>query len=319
MNRFLHHHHTRNSFLRFLVTNIAEDCWCARLSPLSLVRILPRCILLLHRSGTPPPALLVNALISCIALTGIALGGPLLDTVMPAPSSLERNQENDKEEDPNAPVKAGLELGMWKGLGTTANVFGLSMTTANHAAFLIQLTTLLVPVIQSFMGYEMSKKIWLSVGLALSGVFLFTQEATVAGAASNQALGDALCLVAAVFYAGYDIRCFEWGKQVPARELITNKIATQAGLSLLLLVGAGWDQANEFFNILFFRIRHYVCKRPVQLVLVGGLHPLEWSYSQFTCSVCASECPTSNRTNQGTNDLRLAANVGGTFEFLLFG
>jgi drug/metabolite transporter (DMT)-like permease len=198
--------------------------------------------------GTPPPALLVNALISCIALTGIALGGPLLDAVMPAPSSLERNQESDKEEDPNAPVKAGLELGLWKGLGTTANVFGLSMTTANHAAFLIQLTTLLVPVIQSFMGYEMSKKIWLSVGLALSGVFLFTQEATAVGAASNQALGDALCLVAAVFYAGYDIRCFEWGKQVPARELITNKIATQAFLSLLLLVGAGWDQAHEFYN-----------------------------------------------------------------------
>lgn len=224
---------------------------------------------------TPPPALLVNAAVSCIALTGIALGGPLLDAVTPPPSSLERNQEKAEEEDPDAAVKAGLELGLWKGLGMTANVFGLSMTTANHAAFLIQLTTLIVPVIQGFMGYEITTTIWASVALALSGVFLFTQEATVAGAASNPALGDALCLVAALFYAGYDIRCFEWGKQVPARPLITNKIAAQAFLSLLLLVGAGWDQANEFFTSFSSTFATTLANDPSSLFLLGGV--LLWS------------------------------------------
>jgi drug/metabolite transporter (DMT)-like permease len=223
---------------------------------------------------TPPPALLVNAAVSCIALTGIALGGPLLDTVMPTPSSLERNQ--GKAEDPtNLQIMAGAELGLWKGLGMTANVFGLSLTTANHAAFLIQLTTLIVPVIQSFMGYEMSKKIWLSVILALSGVFLFTQETTAAGAASNLPLGDALCLVAAIFYAGYDIRCFEWGKKVPARPLITNKIAAQAFLSLLLLAGAGLDQASEFFTSMSSTFATTFANDPSSLFLLGGV--LLWS------------------------------------------
>jgi len=224
---------------------------------------------------TPPPALLVNAAVSCIALTGIALGGPLLEAVTPPPSSLERNQEKAEDEDPNTPIKAGLELGIWKGLGMTANVFGLSMTTANHAAFLIQLTTLLVPVVQGFMGYPISGRIWTSVALALSGVFLFTQEATVSGAASNVPLGDALCLVAAIFYAGYDIRCFEWGQKVPSRPLITNKIAAQALFSLLLLVGAGWDQATAFFTSFSSTFATTLANDPGSLLLLGGV--LLWS------------------------------------------
>lgn len=226
---------------------------------------------------TPPPALLVNAACSCIALGGIALGGPLLDAVTPPPSSFERNQEKStiEDEDPSAAIKAGLELGVWKGLGMTANVFGLSMTTSNHAAFLIQLTTLLVPVVQGFMGYPISKRIWTSVGLALTGVFLFTQEATVTGTASNMALGDALCLLAALFYAGYDIRCFEWGKQVSARPLITNKIATQALLSILLLLGAGWNEASEFFTSFSSTFSTTLANDPGSLLLLGGV--LLWS------------------------------------------
>ena len=224
---------------------------------------------------TPPPALLVNAAVSCVALAGIALGGPLLEVVTPPPSSLVRNQEKTEDEDPTAPIQAGAELGLWKGMGMTANIFGLSMTTANHAAFLIQLTTLLVPVIQGFLGYPISTRIWTSVGLALSGVYLFTQEATVTGAASNVALGDALCLVAAIFYAGYDIRCFEWGKKVPARPLITNKIAAQAIFSVLLLVGVGWSEATEFFSSFSSTFATTLANDPGSLLMLGGV--ILWS------------------------------------------
>ena len=225
---------------------------------------------------TPPPALLVNAAVSCVALAGIAMGGPLLEAVTPPPSSLERNQEKEEDADPNAAMMAGVELGIWKGLGMTANIFGLSMTTANHAAFLIQLTTLLVPVVQGFMGYPISAS-YLDVRRSSPfwSISSLHKKQLYPGAASNVALGDALCLVAAIFYAGYDIRCFEWGKKVPSRPLITNKIATQAVFSLLLLLGVGWDQATEFFTSFSSTFASTLANDPGSLLMLGSV--ILWS------------------------------------------
>ena len=205
-------------------------------------------------SGTssPPPVLLLNAAVSVVALTGIVFAGPLLEATTPLPSSLKRNLEKANAEDTHdamAPVKAGLELGLWKFLGTTANLYGLSLTTADHGAFLIQLTTLIVPVVQGIMGVPIPRRIVGSIALALSGVFLFTQEGTASSSlASNVALGDALCVLAAVFYATYDLRMFQWGKRVETRPLITNKIAAQALFSVLLLIGVGWEETMQFFS-----------------------------------------------------------------------
>ena len=59
----------------------------------------------------------------------------------------------------------------------TANRHGLSLSSANHGAFLIQLTTLIVPIVQAILGVLIPKRIWLEVGLAVIGVFLFMQDA----------------------------------------------------------------------------------------------------------------------------------------------
>lgn len=71
---------------------------------------------------------------------------------------------------------AGAELGLWKMLGTTANIYGLSQTSSDHGAFLIQLTTLIVPSIQGVMGVPIPSRIWTAMGLASAGVFVFTQD-----------------------------------------------------------------------------------------------------------------------------------------------
>jgi drug/metabolite transporter (DMT)-like permease len=145
-------------------------------------------------------------------------------------------------------VVAGVELGFWKTLGTTANLYGLSLTSSNHAAFLIQLTTLIVPSVQGLMGVPVPKRIWTSIALALSGIYLFTQDMTGAGGSNaadmftstnTMALGDALCVVAAGFYATYDLRLFNYGKKVPPLPLIRTKIAVQAMLSCLMVATLG--------------------------------------------------------------------------------
>ena len=99
-------------------------------------------------------------------------------------------------------VFGGMELGFWKFLGTTTHFYGLSLTAANHGAFLIQLTTLFVPIIQGLQGEKIPCQIQLAIVMALGGVYLFTQDpnSIARGEAAQQAaIGDGLCVAAALF------------------------------------------------------------------------------------------------------------------------
>ncbi|KAL3905714.1 MAG: hypothetical protein SGILL_009568 [Bacillariaceae sp.] len=146
------------------------------------------------------------------------------------------------EEENRLALQGGCELGLWKFLGTTANLYGLALTTAGHGALLIQLTTLIVPVVQGIQGVPIPQRIQASVALALAGVVCFTQDPT--GTPSAQ--GDALCVLAAIFYATYDLRLFAWGKRLAAKRLITSKIGVQALLSILLLGVVSGTEAMDY-------------------------------------------------------------------------
>lgn len=144
--------------------------------------------------------------------------------------------------------RGGAELGLWKFLGTTCHLYGLSLTTANHGAFLIQLTTLIVPVLQGIRGEKIPKQIQLAVALALGGIFAFTQDPTgSASSASNIPLGDALCVACAFFYSFYDIQTFYWGREVPRTELVTVKIGMQAMFSCLLCAALSFGDVQTYF------------------------------------------------------------------------
>lgn len=185
----------------------------------------------------PPPVLLLNAACSMIAVVGMILGGPLLERAIPAPSQLSKDANQDR-----ATTLAGLELGLYKFLGTVLNIYGLSLTSAGHGAFLIQLTTLFVPVAQGIMGVPISRRIWTAIALAITGVAVFAQD----GSSSSSLTGDAFCLGAAVMYATYDLRLFHWGRKVDTRALITSKIITQATLSALAVMGFAWEPTTAY-------------------------------------------------------------------------
>ena len=236
-------------------------------------------------SSNPPSVLLLNAATSSIALMGLILFGPILNAVIPLPSALQ-GDENDQNSDNNdngriesnnkniinpSHLIAGTELGFWKTLGTTANLYGLSFTSANHAAFLIQLTTLIVPSVQGLMGVPVPQRIWTSIALALCGIFLFTQDmaasSDVLSATNTMILGDALCVVAAGFYATYDLRLFSYGKKVPPLPLIRTKIAIQACLSIVMLAVLGeQDGLNEITSY----IGNLLSSSSSDLTLVGS-------------------------------------------------
>lgn len=223
-------------------------------------------------TSSTPPVLLINAAVTVVGLTGVVLASPFLDKIvsdpskkldatdtLPLPANVEIIAEDasksitSSSSSDNVMTRmlgpstiAGAELGLWKTLGTTANIYGLSLTSSDHGAFLIQLTTLIVPAAQGFMGVPIPTRIWSAIGLALGGVFVFTQDPNQMDCASLT--GDLLCALAAIFYATYDLRLFKWGKLVPTDELITTKMVTQSLLSFGMLAVLGRDETLDFIS-----------------------------------------------------------------------
>lgn len=189
-----------------------------------------------------PPFLLLNALVSIVALSGLLFGGALMNEAVPLPSTLDRSASASFDQ---TSLLAGLELGGWKMLGTTANLYGLSLTSADHGAFLIQLTTFIVPLVQGLRGVPIPPRIWQAIGLAVGGLYLFTQDP---GSSGSSLLGDGFCVLAAGLYATYDLRLFHWGSRVQPRPLITTKIAVQALLSVALLLVADAPNAYAYLQ-----------------------------------------------------------------------
>jgi len=66
--------------------------------------------------------------------------------------------------------------------------YGLSLTSAAHGAFLIQLTTLIVPLAQGLQGVPIPRRVWTAIGLAVAGVALFTQDPGAAPTAASGVL-----------------------------------------------------------------------------------------------------------------------------------
>jgi drug/metabolite transporter (DMT)-like permease len=240
--------------------------------------------------NNPPSVLLVNAAVSVVALVGLLIGGDTLEKTQTESSSSTSSSissinmsSNDNNNNNKEIIQSqltttaiettigigGFELGVWKFLGTTSNLFGLAYTTASHGALLIQLTTLIVPITRGIVYKEhIPNKLKLSILLALIGVLFFATDTT--GTPSIQ--GDILCVVAAICYSLYDIRLYEYGKKLTNRTkpLITIKIATQAILSCTLLfistvvakttttTMSSMDSSSSSFSSSFSSIQDYL-------------------------------------------------------------
>ena len=186
----------------------------------------------------PAPPIVLSAGGAAVAAASLFVFGSAFDAIPGRPSTTVgavAAAADDDAFDENA-RKGGIELGLWKTIGTSFNLYGLAATSAAHGAFLIQLTTLIVPAVQGLRGEPIAPRVWLAIGLALTGVAIFTSDGSGGGALE----GDALCAGAAVFYATYDLRLFYWGQRIsgPPAAMIRTKVVTQAGLSVALAAAA---------------------------------------------------------------------------------
>ena len=146
---------------------------------------------------------------------------------------------------------AGGELGAYLFFGNFFQVLGLQWTTVDRAAFIVQLTTVIVPCLEAsvlFANKPLSARTWIGCLLAAVGVLVLSSESVdqiSPGALSvdtsiyslfQGAQGDALVAVAALFYSIHVIRLGSIAPNVPPLRLAVAKACFETLYALATLI-----------------------------------------------------------------------------------
>ena len=121
-------------------------------------------------------------------------------------------------------ARAGLELGAYLYAGNLFQVVGLETVSADAAAFLVQLTTVLVPVLESAAtGRAVARETRLACAVAFSGVAVLCAEGLAADA--GQVSGDLCVVAAAVLYSLHVVRLSALAGAGKEREMLEAPIS----------------------------------------------------------------------------------------------
>ncbi|CAN8061842.1 unnamed protein product [Agarophyton chilense] len=139
-------------------------------------------------------------------------------------------------------LRAGFELGILMFLANVVQLFGLKYTDASRAAFLQQMSTVLVPLAAAALRIEtLTPQVATGAACALGGVALLTltaAPAAVGAAASLRSIGDGMELFSAVILTVFMLRCSHHARRTKnSGALVAMKVCTQAFLSLVWLGG----------------------------------------------------------------------------------
>lgn len=130
-----------------------------------------------------------------------------------------------------APLRAGFELGFYLYVGSTLNLLAFSYTSAPRAAFLVQLTTVFVPILNSFTT-QIPRRVWISCLVSLIGAAVIAE-----GPSLSINAGDILAVLSAMVFSIHVIRLDALSKLVKSpTDLVRQKGLAQMLLSILTLL-----------------------------------------------------------------------------------
>lgn len=178
-------------------------------------------------------------------------------------SSLSNDESDDDlvTENQTMPLIGGLELGSYLFFANGLQILGLKTVPADRAGFLVQLTTVMVPVVQAALTGNVSSipmPTWLACLLAFGGVIIMgldgkeaalfdTSDGGFLSSFSSTLMsftqGDLLIVLAAFIYTLHVVRLGKYAKETTPIKLAASKATTEAFLSvglvaLLMAVGA---------------------------------------------------------------------------------
>lgn len=200
-----------------------------------------------------PPVLLFNAVSAAVTAVVLWFSKTLQRSRLKQESLEELSQNNDAPESmqlstakpPFLSLKAmaGLELGLWLFLGSITQLFGLQLIMASRAAFLVQTTTVIVPLLEAALqGRKVPKKVLAACLLASVGLALMSftgggggLELGVSSLIQNwkgPSTGDFALLAAAFFYSLHVVRLGYYAPKLNPLSLSEAKAQGELALSV---------------------------------------------------------------------------------------
>ena len=200
-----------------------------------------------------PPAPVLQALFQSVSFGGLLLAGVLKKGARDGADA-----DVDKEEEAVSfdmtTLRAGAELGLWLFLGQALQLQGLQRTDAAVAGFLVQLTTILVPLAEAFLlGRQLSPRLWSACIAAAAGLSIISGEALFADSGgamgSSMLIGDGLVAASALLYTTHVIRLGEYAGSIQPLPLARAKAGAQlcyGFLTILTLSASGAVDGGAF-------------------------------------------------------------------------
>jgi len=183
-----------------------------------------------------PPAPVLQALFQ-----SVSFGGLLLANVLKAPKAA--SEADDGAGLDLSTVRAGAELGGWLFLGQALQLQGLQRTDAAVAGFLVQLTTILVPLAETaLLRRQLSARLWAACTVAAAGLAIISSEALLAAdgiggaSGSSMLLGDGLVAASALLYTTHVVRLGEYAGSIQPLPLARAKAGSQLGYGVLTIL-----------------------------------------------------------------------------------
>lgn len=161
----------------------------------------------------------------------------------PAVADGEGGSSSDNADADDSPaLRAGLELGAYLFLGSSFQIFGMRTTSASRGAFIVQLTTVVTPLLDSLLlGNKPTPTELGGCLLALCGVALLVGESAGNGAAAAVGMlgGEVLIAISAIFYSLHVVRLSRLAPGLKPLKLARAKELARfmyAGITLLAAV-----------------------------------------------------------------------------------
>ena len=142
---------------------------------------------------------------------------------------LTRKEEAKIDVRPRTILFAGCVVGLFLFLAVSAQQIGLKTTTAAKASFITALYMILVPVFGIFLGHRTRRSVWISIAIALAGVYFMsvTRHFTIAR-------GDLYELLCAVLWAVHFLFIAHYSRRVGPIRLSILQFLVCAVLSLIV-------------------------------------------------------------------------------------
>jgi drug/metabolite transporter (DMT)-like permease len=219
----------------------------------------------IYAMDPPVPGFLFSLAYYIVAAITLLIASVVSDGQNEATDEQSENGSNNRSGDqaPLWPTAGGVELGLYLFVGNALQVIGLKTVPSDRAAFLLQLTTIFVPLLQALFVRDwsvISRRTWLACVIALFGVAVMgldggdsamtiptvpSMEISSLLSAWRFSSDDFLVAAAAVAYSFHCIRLEGYAQTCSAVKLAASKATTETLCSALTLAAVVGYSSNQ--------------------------------------------------------------------------